>query len=73
VTDSRDRTDCPSDDRQPQRVSHRWQLKIASATVCGGLLAAVIAGPVMAEISRLTAIPLGRGTATITWTGKGGI
>jgi hypothetical protein len=73
VTDSRDRTDYPSGDRQPKRVSHRWQLKIASATVCGGVLAALIAGPVMAEISRLTAIPLGRGTATITWTGKGGI
>jgi hypothetical protein len=27
----------------------------------------------MAEVSRLTSIPLGRGTATITWTGKGGI
>jgi len=27
----------------------------------------------MAEISRLTTIPLGRGTATITWIGKGGI
>jgi hypothetical protein len=73
VTDSRDRTDCTSDNGQPEHVSHRWQLKIALATICGGLLAALIAGPVMAEISRLTAIPLGRGTATITWTGKGGI
>jgi hypothetical protein len=54
-------------------VSRRWQLKIGIATASGGLLAALIAGPVMAEISHLTAIPLGRGTATITWVGKGGI
>jgi hypothetical protein len=73
VTDSRDRTDCTSANRQSERVSHRWPLKIVLATICGGLLVALIAGPVMAEISRLTAIPLGRGAATITWTGKGGI
>jgi hypothetical protein len=39
----------------------------------GGLLAVLLALPVVAEIARLTSIPLGRGTATITWTGKGGI
>lgn len=29
--------------------------------------------PVMAEVARLRSIPLGRGTATITWTGQSGL
>jgi hypothetical protein len=29
--------------------------------------------PVLAEVARLTSLPLGKGTATITWTGKGGL
>jgi hypothetical protein len=60
-------------DRKSKSSSHRWQLKLVIATASGGLFAAIIAGPVMAQISRLTTIPLGRGTATITWIGKGGI
>jgi hypothetical protein len=42
----------------------------------GGLaIAAVLAlsVPVMAELSRLRSIPLGRGSATITWSGKSGL
>jgi hypothetical protein len=34
---------------------------------------ALLAVPVVAEIAHLTSIPLGRGSATITWTGKSGI
>ena len=29
--------------------------------------------PVLAEVARLTSLPLGKGTATVTWTGKGGV
>lgn len=29
--------------------------------------------PVMAEVARLTTLPLGRGTATISWTAKRGV
>jgi hypothetical protein len=74
VTDPRGKSDLvTADKRKPKRVSHRWQLKVGIATASGGLLIALIAGPVMAEISHLMSIPLGRGTATITWVGKGGI
>lgn len=41
-------------------------------TFLGVILSALLALPVMAEISRLTTVPLGKGTATITWTGKRG-
>jgi hypothetical protein len=41
-------------------------------TFVGVALSTLLALPVMAEISRLTALPLGKGTATITWTGKRG-
>ena len=47
-------------------MSQRWPLKVAGATASAGLLAALIAVPVMAEVARLNTIPLGRGTATIT-------
>ena len=43
---------------------------------CGLISVAVVVSTTLtafAVIARLTAIPLGRGTATITWTGKGGI
>ena len=33
----------------------------------------VLAAPVMAELARLNSIPLGRGSATISWTGDSGI
>ncbi len=41
-------------------------------TFLGVALSTLLAVPVMAEISRLTTLPLGKGTATITWTGKRG-
>ena len=52
---------------------HRGKLKVLIGIAVGGLLAVLLAVPVVAEIARLTSIPQGRGTATITWTGKGGI
>jgi hypothetical protein len=46
-------------------------------TVAVGVLAitavVLLSVPVMAAISRLTSLPLGRGSATISWTGKGGV
>ena len=42
----------------------------------GGLAATALllaSGPVLAEIDRLTSLPLGKGTATVTWTPKGGV
>jgi hypothetical protein len=46
--------------------------RILAITLLGVALSALLAVPVMAEISRLTTLPLGKGTATITWTGKRG-
>jgi hypothetical protein len=42
-----------------------------SGLAAGGLLFASV--PVRAEIARLTSLPLGKGTATVTWAGKSGI
>jgi hypothetical protein len=41
-------------------------------TLLGVTLSTLLALPVMAEISRLTTLPLGKGAATITWAGKRG-
>jgi hypothetical protein len=43
---------------------------IGAVAVAALLLVSV---PVRAEIARLTSLPLGKGTATVTWTGKGGV
>ncbi len=48
------------------------RLRVVIGVAAGGVLTVLLAVPVVAEISRLTSIPLGRGTATISWTGKGG-
>jgi hypothetical protein len=42
-----------------------------SGLAAAGLL--LVAVPVRAEIARLTSLPLGKGTATVTWVGKSGI
>jgi hypothetical protein len=51
------------------KIKHR---AAAIVMVSIGLMT-LVSVPVMAEISRLTAIPLGKGSATISWTGKSGI
>jgi hypothetical protein len=43
---------------------------VGGLAAAGLLLASV---PVRAEIARLTTLPLGKGTATVTWVGKSGI
>jgi hypothetical protein len=43
---------------------------VGGLAAAGLLLASV---PVRAEIARLTSLPLGKGTATVTWAGKSGI
>ena len=46
-------------------------------TACVGVIAiaavVLLSVPVMAEIASLRSIPLGRGSATISWTGKSGV
>jgi hypothetical protein len=46
----------------------RRMLRIVAVGVLAATALGVLSIPVLAEISRLTAIPLGRGSATITWT-----
>jgi hypothetical protein len=49
-----------------------WLPQALTVTLLGVAVSALLALPVMAEISRLTTLPLGKGVATITWTGKRG-
>ena len=51
----------------------RRGLRIAAigGLAVGSLL--LVSVPVRAEIARLTSLPLGKGTATVTWSGKSGI
>jgi hypothetical protein len=59
--------------RQMTRRRHRRNREVLIGIASAVMLLSVLTAPVLAEISRLTSIPLGRGTATITWIGKGGI
>jgi hypothetical protein len=49
--------------------------RVRGAAVVGLVATALLllSVPVVAEVARLTSLPLGKGTATVTWTGKGGV
>ena len=59
--------------REPGHSSHHKGLRIGIGVTLGFGFAALASLPVLAEVARLTSIPLGRGSATITLTVKSGI
>lgn len=48
-------------------------VRLASIGAVAAAALLLLSVPVRAEITRLTSLPLGKGTATVTWTGKGGV
>jgi hypothetical protein len=55
-----------------ERGTARWR-RIATAVVVAATMGVAVSVSAAALVARLTRIPLGRGTATITWTGATGI
>jgi hypothetical protein len=51
----------------------RRGVRIAAISGLGAGALLLVGVPVRAEIARLTSLPLGKGTATVTWVGKSGI
>jgi hypothetical protein len=50
-------------------MMHRGKVRVAAITVLVVTALGVLTVPVMAEIARLTSLPLGKGSATVSWTG----
>src|SRR5271170_1455372 len=62
--------------RQTFRMTSPGQARVrrvVGIVVAGGALVAVLSTATAALLAHLTRIPLGRGTATITWTGSTGV
>jgi hypothetical protein len=51
----------------------RRRVRVAAVVGLVATALLLLSVPVVAEVARLTSLPLGKGTATVTWTGKGGV